>query len=139
MFIHKRNLFSIMLIFPHTHTHTHTKELSSELCGFLSKLTLENRKEKDQFFLDLPRELHSLPQVVVAENVVPLLISPLVMAEPLARDSLWKHLLNVIHCTCARDLLCCPDNHPNHTPSSIPSRLHFNCNHIPDTLSSVKP
>ena len=31
--------------------------------------------------------------MVLAEHIVPLLINPLVMAEPVARDSLWKHLL----------------------------------------------
>ena len=76
-----------------SHLSLPNRNISSELCDFLSKLTLKNRKEKDQFFLDLPRQLHSLPQAVVAEHIVPLLINPLVMAEPLARDSLWKHLL----------------------------------------------
>ena len=48
------------------HTHIH-RNISSKLCDLLSKLTLKNRKE-DQFFLDLPRQLHSLPQAVVADN-----------------------------------------------------------------------
>ena len=56
-------------------------------------MTLKTRKEKDQFFLALPSQLHALPQPVVAEHIVPLLINPLVMAESLTRDTLWKHLL----------------------------------------------
>ena len=33
-------------------------------------------------------------------------------------------LYNVFHHTCGRDLVCLPDDHPNHTPSSTPSRPH---------------
>ncbi len=66
---------------------------SSLITEFLSKLTLKVKVEKDDFFRGLARDLFSLPPGVIAEHVVPLLISPLVMAEPVARDSLWKHLL----------------------------------------------
>ena len=37
--------------------------------------------------------LHSLPSMVVAEHIVPLLLNPLVMAEPSASEDLWPHLL----------------------------------------------
>ena len=55
--------FGIMVINAlslYTHSYTGTYLLNS--------VTLKNRKEKDQFFLDLPRQLHSLPQAVVADN-----------------------------------------------------------------------
>ena len=55
--------FGIMVInaLPlYTHTYTGTYLLNS--------VTLKNRKEKDQFFLDLPSQLHSLPQAVVVDN-----------------------------------------------------------------------
>ena len=42
-------------------------------------------------------------------------------------------LYNVFHHTCGRDLVCLPDDHPNHTPNSTLSRPHpptslENCN-----------
>ena len=40
--------------------------------------------------------LHSLPPLVVAEMLVPLMLTPLVMAEPMAGEQLWKHLLTPV-------------------------------------------
>ena len=73
-----------------------SSNVSSLLIDFLSNFTLKTRKEKDVFFCSLPEQLHSLSSQVLAENVVPLLVMPLIVAEPLARDTLWKHLLTPI-------------------------------------------
>lgn len=66
---------------------------SSFITDFLSNLTLKTKSEKDKFFHDLASDLHYLSPQVVAEHVVPVLITSLVMAEPVAQESLWQHLL----------------------------------------------
>ena len=94
----------------------------SEIADFLSQLTVKTQTEADQFFASLPGQLHSLPPRVVAEHLLPLLLTPLVMTQNVARrytgftereggreggregrrglscgslfsSSLWKHLL----------------------------------------------
>lgn len=65
----------------------------SQITDFLSNLTLKTKAEKDHFFRGLARDLFSLPPVVLAEHMVPLLLTPLVMAEPVAAEALWQHLL----------------------------------------------
>lgn len=66
---------------------------STVIADFLSNLTLKPKSDKDIFFRGLAADLHSLSPGVVAEHLAPLLINPLVMAEPCARDCLWQHLL----------------------------------------------
>ncbi len=65
----------------------------SAITEFISKLTLKKKSEKDCFFLGLMEDLHTLPPAVIAEHIVPLLVTPLAMVEPLAREYLWKHFL----------------------------------------------
>ena len=86
------SVFSHLLTFFFTHS-LFCSNVSSLLTDFLSNFTLKSRQEKDAFFCSLPEQLHSLSPQVLADNVVPLLVSPLIMADPLARDTLWKHLL----------------------------------------------
>ena len=55
---------------------------ATEISEFLGHLTVKTQAQKDEFFGSLPPRLHSLPPHVVAEHLVPLLLTPLVMAEP---------------------------------------------------------
>ena len=58
---------------------------ASEIAEFLSHLTVKSQALKDEFFTSLSARLHSLPPSVVAEHLVPLLLTPLVMSERVAR------------------------------------------------------
>ena len=58
---------------------------ASEIAEFLSHLTVKSQPLKDEFFMSLSPRLHSLPPSVVAEHLVPLLLTPLVMSERVAR------------------------------------------------------
>ena len=84
---------------------------SSKIVDFLSHLTLKSKAEKDRFFHGLARDLFSLPPEVIAEHIVPLVINPLVMAEPVAKDCLWKHLLLPASDACPRPKMF-DDSHP---------------------------
>ena len=41
----------------------------------------------------LASRLHSFSSCVIAEHVIPLLVTPLVIAEPQASEHLWQHVL----------------------------------------------
>ena len=74
----------------------------SEIFNFLSRFTLKSQSEKDQFFTTLPAQLFTLHPLFLAEHLVPLLVTPLVMAEPKARSTLWSHLLTPVSQTTPR-------------------------------------
>ena len=58
---------------------------ATEMVEFLSHLTLKTQQQKNEFFESLVSRLLSLSSNVVAEHLIPLLLTPLTMAEPLAR------------------------------------------------------
>ena len=80
------------------------------IVDFLTKITLHSQEAKDSFFRydpstvylnqlflslpisSLPIQLHSLSPTLLAEHVVPLLCTALVMAEPKS-SLIWPHLL----------------------------------------------
>ncbi|XP_033119128.1 protein-associating with the carboxyl-terminal domain of ezrin-like [Anneissia japonica] len=64
-----------------------------EIINFLNHLTLKSEQEKDIFFEDLAHRLHRLPAKLVAVRLAPMLLSSFVMAEPVAVDKLFVHLL----------------------------------------------
>jgi len=65
------------------------------MCDFINNLTLKTLSEKGVFFKSLSQRLFELPPIFLAEHLVPLLLSPLVMAEPGARE-LWQNLLTPV-------------------------------------------
>ena len=69
---------------------------ASQIFDFLSNLTLKNKQQKQKFFSTLAEKLYSLPPLFIAEHLVPLIINPIVMAEALTRETLWKHLLTPV-------------------------------------------
>ncbi|XP_071947220.1 protein-associating with the carboxyl-terminal domain of ezrin-like [Antedon mediterranea] len=64
-----------------------------EIIKFLNHLTLKTEQEKNIFFEDLAPRLHGLPAKLVAIRLAPMLLSSFVMAEPVAVDKLFVHLL----------------------------------------------
>ena len=68
----------------------------SQVFEFLSQLTLKSPTDKNQFFAALPATLFSLPPLFVAEYLVPLLVTPLVLGEQGAMEVVWRHLLSPV-------------------------------------------
>ena len=64
-----------------------------EITNFLKNLTLKSECEKNAFFEGLAARLHRLPKQLVASRLAPLLVSSFVMAEPMAINHVFPHLL----------------------------------------------
>ena len=79
----------------------------SDIADFLSHLTVKTQSEKDNFFSDLPARLHPLPPRVVAEHLLPLLLTPLIMTETVARRCVCRLQVTREEDTCTAHLTNC--------------------------------